>query len=70
MIRGFNVVRKTENLAPITDMPLGQLAEEVYAFRTKDGVELGGSVLRVLHRDPRLRAIVLDLQFPANPFAP
>jgi tetratricopeptide (TPR) repeat protein len=58
---------------PATDLDqaeLGWLLEQLTQLRDGDGRPLGEAVLAVLHRDPGVAAIVLDLQFPGNPFAP
>src|SRR5262249_40572793 len=49
---------------------LGWLIEQLTQLRDGDGRPLGEAVLALLHRDPGVEAMVLDLQFPGDPFAP
>jgi tetratricopeptide (TPR) repeat protein len=49
---------------------LGWLLEQLTQLRDGNGHPLGETALAMLHRDPGLEAIVLDLQFPGDPFAP
>ncbi len=59
------------NGAPLENADLGRLIEQVEQLRDENGVPLcKKTLLSVLHRDPTLEAIVFDVQFPAEPFAP
>ncbi|HZW30966.1 MAG TPA: serine/threonine-protein kinase, partial [Isosphaeraceae bacterium] len=49
---------------------LGWLLEQLTQLRDEKGHSLGETALAILQRDPALQAIVRDLQFPGNPFAP
>jgi serine/threonine protein kinase len=56
---------------PRANRTLGWLLEQLDQFRDANGVRyVRDTVLSILHKDPALEAIVLDLQFPSDPFAP
>ena len=70
LLIGYNgISRDREHSPPEKEVGLGWLTEKVYTCRGANGHPFSETTLSVLHRDPALRAIVLDLQFPADPFA-
>jgi tetratricopeptide (TPR) repeat protein len=59
-----------EKAPPLETTDLGWLIEQLTQLRDAKGHPLRETTLSTLHRDPDLEAIVLDLQFPADPFVP
>jgi eukaryotic-like serine/threonine-protein kinase len=69
---GYNGLRPDRDETPSMDRAdLGWLIEQVAQLRDEEGRRLiNTTMLSILLRDPELLAIVLDLQFPADLFAP
>jgi hypothetical protein len=59
-----------EQSVPEDELDLAWLTDNVYRLCGFDGRPFRETTVGLLHKDPVIRAIVLDLQFPANPFAP
>jgi tetratricopeptide (TPR) repeat protein len=54
---------------PESEIDLGWLVEQVDRLSVVAGPSFNGAALAILHTDPTLREIVLDIRFPTNPFA-
>jgi serine/threonine protein kinase len=69
---GYNGIKASrEHAPPPEDADLGWLIEQVGQLRGADGRPFNETTtMALLHRDPALQAIVFDLQFPEDPFAP
>jgi tetratricopeptide (TPR) repeat protein len=69
---GYNGIKQArDKTPPLERADLGWLLEQVDQLRDANGgVLVKTSMLSILKTDPGLQAIVLDLQFPADVFAP
>jgi eukaryotic-like serine/threonine-protein kinase len=69
---GYNGLRPDRDGTPARDQAdLGWLIEQVAELRDGEGRRLiNTTMLSILLRDPELQAVVLDLQFPPDVFAP
>ncbi len=72
LLIGYNGMRTDrEDTPPLETADLGWLIEKVSQLRDPKGQRLTGTTtLSVLHKDPALQAIIFDLQFPGDVFAP
>jgi tetratricopeptide (TPR) repeat protein len=70
LLVGYNGLRPDRENAPLPETAdLGRLMYMAFHLPGANGRPLGESTLSIIRKDPRLGAIVLDLQFPADPFA-
>jgi tetratricopeptide (TPR) repeat protein len=72
LLVGYNGVRPDrEHIPPLEEVDLGWLIEQVGSLRNANGDPWRNvSTLSVFYKDPNVRAIILDLQFPDDAFAP
>ena len=59
-----------KSVIPANTSDLGWIIEQVRQLRDKSGSPLKDASLTKLQGDPAIQAIIFDLEFPANPFAP
>ena len=70
LLVGYNGLRPDRENTPLPETAdLGRLMYMAFHLPGANGRPLGESTLSIIRKDSRLGAIVLDLQFPADPFA-
>jgi eukaryotic-like serine/threonine-protein kinase len=71
LLIGYNGMRSDRKNSPqLEDVDLGRLIESIRQLRDDNGRTPDDTMVPLLHKDRAIQAIVLDLGFPANPFAP
>ena len=69
LLAGYNGIRPGQEAAPPQEgADLGSLISHVLRLRDANGRRLSETALSIIHKDPKLEGMVLDLQFPAEPF--
>ncbi len=70
LLEGYNGLRPDRENAPTRDnADLGWLIQQVCRLRDANGKPMSETILAIIRKDANVEAIVLDLQFPAEPFA-
>ena len=69
LLAAYNGIRPgQENAPPLESGDVGRLLYRILRLRDTDGRPLSQTILAVIHKDPKLEGLLLDLQFPGKLF--